>query len=403
MKIVQINLFYKEGSTGKIVYSLHSSYSKEGYDSYVIYGRGVKTNENKIFKVSSEIEAKIHSIKSRLFGVDFGFSYFATRKTIKILNKIKPDVVHLHCLNGHFINAYKLLKYLKNNNISTVLTLHAEIMHTAGCDHAIDCDKWMEMCCNCNRIKGIISSAFRDDAKHCFKLMKAAFLNFKKIIVVSVSPWLMDRAMKSMIFKGQKHIVVLNGVDTSIFHYYKEIQLKSEFGIGDKKIIFHVTPEFTNDSNHIKGGYYLIKLAKRMPDVAFIVAGETKLLTSELPSNIILLGNIKDQILLAKYYSISNVTLLVSKKETFSMVVAESLCCGTPVVGFEAGGPEMICMKEYCVFSKYGDINALEINARRMLEASKPHKEISDKANLRYSSAKMSANYLSVYKKMLNF
>ena len=44
------------------------------------------------------------------------------------------------------------------------------------------------------------------------------------------------------------------------------------------------------------------------------------------------------------------------------MVTAESLCCGTPVVGLEAGGPESIALKEFCSFVRQGDIESL-INA----------------------------------------
>ena len=52
------------------------------------------------------------------------------------------------------------LDYLKKNKIKTVISLHAELMHTAGCDHAYDCEKWKTQCCDCPRIKGYISKYF---------------------------------------------------------------------------------------------------------------------------------------------------------------------------------------------------------------------------------------------------
>ena len=41
------------------------------------------------------------------------------------------------------------------------------------------------------------------------------------------------------------------------------------------------------------------------------------------------------------------------------MVTAESLCCGTPVVGFKAGGPESIAIEQYSHFVEQGNINAI--------------------------------------------
>ena len=74
----------------------------------------------------------------------------------------------------------------------------------------------------------------------------------------------------------------------------------------------------------------MIQLAKRMPEIAFVVAGP-KNGDFEIPENLILLGSVKEQKSLAKLYSMADVTLLTSQRETFSMVIAESLCCGTPV------------------------------------------------------------------------
>ena len=178
MKVLQINCVYNFGSTGKIVYDIHTALKNKGIESVVCYGRGANVDEPNVYKVSTELGGKVHSVFSRLFGVDFGFSPLATAKTIRIIKKEQPDVVHLHCLNGHFINVYKLVEFLKKSGIKTVLTLHAEIMHTAGCEHAMDCEKWKTECSECPKIRGHISRFFRDDAKYCFNKMKKAFKKY---------------------------------------------------------------------------------------------------------------------------------------------------------------------------------------------------------------------------------
>ena len=59
------------------------------------------------------------------------------------------------------------------------------------------------------------------------------------------------------------------------------------------------------------------------------------------------------------------------------MFVAESLCCGTPVVGFKAGAPEQIAIKDYSNFVPWGDIGALTTELELWLSKS------FDKANIK--------------------
>ena len=68
--------------------------------------------------------------------------------------------------------------------------------------------------------------------------MKAAFDGFENLIVTSVSPWLMERAMMSPILSDKKRCVVMNGLDTSVFHYYDTTELKRNLGLQGRKIIF---------------------------------------------------------------------------------------------------------------------------------------------------------------------
>lgn len=395
MKILQVNCVYNKGSTGKIVYDIHCGLKDKCFDSLVCYGRGKKVNEQNVYKVSTELEAKIHSVFWRLFGVQFGFSPVATAKTINIIKKQKPDVVHLHCLNGNFINVYKLLEFLKKENIKTVLTLHAEIMHTAGCEHAFDCEKWKTECNKCSRINGKISHFFRDDAKYCYNKMKKAFDGFKDLTVIGVSEWLTERAKLSPIFpKNTCFKTVHNGIDTKVFTNLRFEELYEKYNIPkDKKIILHVTPNF---NYAIKGGEYVLQAAKKLPEHQFIIVGFNGE-KSLLPKNVLPINHTKDKEELAKFYSLADVTLLTSKRETFSMVVAESLSCGTPVVGFKAGAPETITIPEYSSFAEFGNVELLCEEIDKTLSTQFDKQEISNKAKVKYDFRNMVEKYISNY------
>ena len=133
-----------------------------------------------------------------------------------------------------------------------------------------------------------------------------------------------------------------------------------------------------------------------MPEVDFIVAGKHP---KELmvPHNIELLGEVRDQKTLAQLYSNADLTVITSKKEKFSMVVAESLCSGTPVVGFEAGAPELIAIPEYSCFVEQGNIAKLESTVIKFLNKKFDKATVSDSAKKHYSKEKMAQQYLSVY------
>ena len=84
------------------------------------------------------------------------------------------------------------------------------------------------------------------------------------------------------------------------------------------------------------------------------------------------------------------------------MVTAESLCCGTPVVGFEAGGPESIALKDYSIFVEQGNDTNLETALRKMLLRTASKIEISREACQRYSKEKMCEEYCRVYREILH-
>ena len=227
--------------------------------------------------------------------------------------------------------------------------------------------------------------------------MYRAFEGFSEgIRIVSVSPWLEERARRSPILAGKLHMTVKNGVNTEIF------RPSASKGAGDGKTVFHATAFFSDDPDHPKGGYYLLRLARAMEGdgVHFVVAGKHSRI-EDLPGNVTLLGEIGDQKRLAELYSAADVTLLTSKRETFSMVAVESLCCGTPVVGFRAGAPEGIALEPYSSFVDFGNVDGLK-SATEMIIASKiDPEEIAKAARDAYGKDIMYGRYLEIYKDLV--
>lgn len=409
MKIMQVNCVYRTGSTGKIVYDIHNGLCDKGIDSVVCYGRGSaeSSKENGVYKTCSELYADVNHLFSRINGIVYGGCAFSTKKLISIIKAEKPDIVHLHCINGYFVNVYSLLKWLGQNHIKTLITMHAEFFYTGGCGHTYDCEKWLNDngCGNCPRFKTETESLVFDRTKTMWHKMNKAFTYFEKnnLVVASVSPWLMNRGKQSFILKDKNHTTVLNGTDTeNVFVPSDFSELKKQLNIKDEKVVLYVTPYFNTAPNHNKGGYYVTKLAEKMVDepVKFIVVGKSDEANNKFPSNIIFVGRVSDQQTLAQYYTMADVTLLTSKRETFSMICAESLACGTPVVGFKAGASEGISIKEYSDFVDYGDLEKLQVAIKKRLSQPKPD-NIHDEAKIKYSRDNMVENYIKLYKSML--
>lgn len=402
MKILQVNCVYRKGSTGKIVYDIHTELQRQGIESVVCYGRGTKVDEPNVYKVCSEWYSKLNNLWSRITGVMYGGLWLSTRRLMRIIEREKPDIVHLHCINGYFVNIYRIVSYLNRHNIKTVLSLHAEFMHTANCGHAFECDRWKTGCGHCPRFRKETKSLFVDGTHRSWLLMRRAFEGFgDRLTVTSVSPWLEGRAKQSPILADAKHVTVLNGLDTTVFHLYDKAECRKAFSIPiDRRVVFHATASFSTDRGSIKGGWYVCELARMMPDVLFVVAGPHADGVS-VPNNMMLLGRIADQNDLARLYASADATVLASKRETFSMVTAESLCCGTPVVGFKAGAPEEIALREYSQFVEYGDVAACRDALYGCMSKEWSHSRIESEAHAKYSREVMTREYIKVYKSMV--
>lgn len=408
MKICQINCIYGFGSTGKITRDIHHSLLSRGIGSIVIVPeKNVLTHEDGCFTIATRWQSLLSALFRRSTGFQYDGAIIQTSRLLSILKKEKPDIVHLQCINGNNINVFWLLKYLAKHRIKTLMTLHAEFPYTGGCGHAYDCMKWLSGCGSCPRRKEATQSFVFDFTARTWRKWKDSYscMSSECFMYIAVSPWLLERAMRSPLLDRFKGAVVLNGVDTSVFHYHAHTSTvwRERYGIdADDRILVFVTDSFYPKRMDLKGGRFIVELANyfiRKKRTIIVAANRGD--NSGCPKNLIYIGSAKSQEELASLYSAADLSLVVSRRETFSMPVAESLCCGTPVVGFKAGGPESIALPDYSHFVNYGDMECLVSEIDSFLKMIPNKQSISSKACQIYSKELMLEGYVSKYQEMM--
>ena len=106
MKVLEINTVYGEGSTGKIVESLHGYCVKNDIECVSAYrALNKKEHYDDTIRLSSAFDNRVHNFLSRLTMFKGFFSAFKTQRFIRKIKKNPPDVIHLHNLHGSFINS----------------------------------------------------------------------------------------------------------------------------------------------------------------------------------------------------------------------------------------------------------------------------------------------------------
>ena len=337
MIIAQINATCGVGSTGKICVSVSELLSKNGIENYIFYSAGSSDYPLGI-KYANENAVKFQTLLSRIFG-NYGFeSKSITEKLIKELEKIKPDIIHIHNIHSHNCNLKMLFSYIRKNDIKVYWTFHDCWAFTAYCPHfdMIDCDKWKTGCYNCPQRKQY--SWFFDRSAYLYNKKRAAIKGVD-LTVITPSKWLADLVKESFL-KDFPVKVINNGIDLNIFKP-TESDFREKYGCENKYIVLGVAFGWVER----KGLDVFCELAKRLDGEKYkiVLVGTNDDIDKLLPDNIISIHRTQNQTELAGIYTTADVFANPTREENYPTVNMESISCGTPVVTFNTGGsPEML-------------------------------------------------------------
>lgn len=332
MKIVQINATCGAGSTGKICSAVAELLDREQIENYIFYSSGYSTDPHGR-KYMSKMDEKIQALCSRMFG-NYGFNtYFATKRLLKELDNISPDIVHLHNLHGHNVNLALLFNYFKaHRNIKLYWTFHDCWAFTGYCPHftMAKCDKWRSGCEHCPQRKEY--SWFFDCSKKVYNKKKELFSGLD-MTVITPSKWLGDLVKESFL-KSCTVKVINNGIDLSVFKP-TESDFRKNNGITEKYMVLAVAYGWGEK----KGLDAVIELSKLLgSDYRMVLVGTNATVDALLPDNIISIHRTQDQKQLAEIYTAADVFANPTREEVLGLVNIEALACATPVVTFDTGG-----------------------------------------------------------------
>lgn len=366
MKVIALNAVIY-GSTGKIMLQISRVARNGGMKSYTLSSKRAshgKLPEYHIF-LDSGLEYHISQTLGFLTGAETLFP-FATRKLIKCLKRIKPDIIHLHILHSYYINLNELFRYIKKHNIRTVWTLHDCWAITARCPHfqLSGCDKWKIGCENCPYPKKAYpASLLFDNSKKMYKLKKKWFTNVPNMTIVTPSQWLADLVKESFL-KNYPVKVINNGIDLEIFKP-TESDFRKKHGAEDKFILLGVAAGW----GERKGLDVFLELARRLDDrFKIVLVGTNDNVDKQLPSNIISIHRTQNQIELAGIYSAADLFVNPTREDTYPTVNMESVACGTPVVTFNTGGSSEMLDETCGAVVPKDDIDALYNEIMRIYE-----------------------------------
>lgn len=402
-KILQINSVVNTGSTGRIVEKISDKVIVRGWKSYIAYGRGANNNSKSNFlKIGGPFNSLIHGFTSYFFDLHGRGSDLATKSFIKTIERINPDIVHLHNIHGYFLNYVLLFEYLNKRKGAVVWTLHDCWSFTGHCAYFsdINCNKWEKQCYSCPKINYYPKSIFKDNSKNNFQMKKLLFPKIENLEIVCVSKWLAGLVERSF-FSEKKIRVINNGVDLNDFYPRSELQnIRAKYGFGQKRVLLGVATSWDKRKGLTD---YIALSGKLNYDYLIVLVGLKKNAARNLPKNIIGIERIEDVHELAKLYSCAEIVLNLSYQETFGMTTVEGFACGTPGIVYDATASPELITEDTGIIVKPGNIEEIAAAIQKIVMKEKKDYSISclQRAREMYDAEKKYNEYVGLYESLI--
>lgn len=355
--LLQINIASNWGSTGKIMEQIGLCAQSHGWKSYVTYGRKAYHNpsKNNVIRIGTTFDAYEHYAENLFLDNEGLASRHATKRFLKKVDEIKPDIVHLHVIHDHYMNYPMLFKYLAEKKIPVVWTQHDQWATTGHCCYnLVGCERWKDECYDCPMSKWFSL----DRSRRNFRLKKQLCADIPSLTIVPVSEWLGDNIRQSHL-KDRDIQVIRNGLDIKIFSP-QPTNAHERYGINkQKKIVLGVAAVWDKR----KGLNDFYELAKRLSAVeyAIVIVGQRteEIKRIENGCQMVFVDRTQNTLELAQLYSSASVFVNPTYQDNYPTTNLEAIACGTPVITYKTGGSPEAVDGGTGIVVEQGDIDGL--------------------------------------------
>ncbi|MGQ9788193.1 MAG: glycosyltransferase family 4 protein [Candidatus Hadarchaeaceae archaeon] len=318
MRILHVNPFYYpyQGGTEKYLYDLCKRLARRNSVCVISskYGNnpGFEVIEGtKVYRIKSIVLHKLPPFLPPPLAIPLSFR----GNMLKICEKEKPDVVHIH--NRFFLSYSFMVLWKKSLGAPLFITLHNA--RPVGINEETD----------------FLGQLFDDYIGS--RIIRSCDR------VIANSRWTLETTLPKN-YPRERAEVIYNGVDTQRFRKVNS-GLKDRMGCEFLSVtVCRLLPQ--------KGVKYLISAVKEIEEdyKAVIIGrgpclGELKSLVKKLgiEKKVDFLTDYLTDEELVKYYSASDFSILPSLWEPFGMTLIEAMACGCPVIATNVGGiPEVV-------------------------------------------------------------
>lgn len=336
------------GGAGIVAFNLAKALCKLGHSVSVITtvqdkkAEGVVEYEGlKIYRIYANYPNRFRSYLSL-------YNLQTVQKVKKIINEIKPEIVHSH--NIHYFLSYHCLKLAKQSGAKVFLTAHdAMLFHYGKLVEFIDSNDF-----SCPKEFNYKISPWQQIKKY-----RKRYNPFRNIIIKYYIKYVdkifaVSDAMKSVLNQnGINNVeVIYNGINSSEWQVDDsgtEI-FKKKYNLIDKKVVL-----FGGRLSASKGGHQAIlamsNVIKEIPEAILLIMGEKNSYAEKMvviakemsiDKNIVFTGWISGNDLKMAYHASSIVLLPSICFESFGLGCIEGMACKKPIIVSCFGGPKEI-------------------------------------------------------------
>lgn len=409
MKVLILNIYDDVGGAARAAYRLHKALLGAGVQSIMLVQKKLSDDYSVVGgdtikqKLIGQLKQYVDQLPVMFYRNKspslFSSAWFSFGDILNKINKIQPDIVHLHWVCKGMLSIDEIRKI----KAPIVWTLHDSWPFTGGCHIPGECKKYTTNCGSCP----LLGSSNNHDLSSKVFNKKLNNLKLKKIYPVAVSRWLQNCAEDSSLFNQANVKCIPNAIDTNAYAPIEKSVARSILNIGGhKQLVLFGAMSATSDLN--KGYQEFVEAINQLKssEIEIVIFGSGS--PKNTPTDkfkIHYLGQLHDDISLKVIYSAADVMVVPSLIEAFGQTASEAMACGTPVVAFHTTGLlDIIEHKENGYLARAFDTTDLARGIDWVLSAEK-HIQLSrnarNKVLNKYDSKVVVKQYIDLYEQIL--